>query len=289
MGQVSRLVSDGVEIAVESDGPPEAPVVVLVHGYPDNRRVWDGVVERLVDDFRVVRYDVRGCGDSGAPAGREGYRIDQLNRDLAAVMDAVSPDRPVHLVGHDWGSVQAWGAVSGNIEPRRIASFTSISGPSLDHAGVWLRGLRGHGIGGAATRLRQLAESAYVVAFQAPRLPELAWRSGVLDRLIALGSRAEPNRQERDKINGLELYRANLIGRLRRPEPSRVSVPVQVIAPSRDPYVSVPLATQAPAPYTDDLRIDEVRGGHWVIADRPEVIADLIRDFIEALPVGAGR
>src|SRR5205085_969867 len=62
---------------------------------------------------------------------------DLLVRDMAAVIDAVSPDEKVHLVGHDWGSIQAWEAVT--TMPERFASFTSISGPGLDHAGLRMR------------------------------------------------------------------------------------------------------------------------------------------------------
>ena len=57
------------------------------------------------------------------------------SRTSRAVVDAVSPERPVHLVGHDWGSIQAWAAVTDPSLGDRFASFTSMSGPSLDHVG----------------------------------------------------------------------------------------------------------------------------------------------------------
>jgi len=281
--------TDGLELAVtEYAAPPtapDAPVVVCVHGYPDNQEVWGPVATRLARRFRVVTYDVRGCGDSDEPADRSGYLIPQLNADLAAVMDAVSPDRPVHLLAHDWGSIQAWAAVSGNIPASRIASYTSISGPDLDMAAVWLRGLTKHGLAGARKRLTQLAESYYIFLFQTPWLPEAVWRSGVLDRLIdreVRGAETVPERRERDTINGIELYRANILGRLGRPEPRRVTLPVQVIAPTRDVYVSTPLQTEAPQPYVDDLTVVEVEGRHWVVLQEPDRIADLVAGFITA-------
>ncbi|MFC7612955.1 alpha/beta fold hydrolase [Actinokineospora soli] len=66
----ARTVRSGdVELAVFEQGDPAAPTVLLVHGYPDTHRMWDGVAARLAEDYHVVRYDVRGAGASSAPAG----------------------------------------------------------------------------------------------------------------------------------------------------------------------------------------------------------------------------
>src|SRR5690242_7185706 len=107
------ISTDGVALHVHESGPPDAPTLVCVHGYPDDHTLWDGVAIELAGRYHVASYDVRGAGESGKPRNREAYRLDQLVRDLAAVIDAVSPDRPVHLLAHDWGSVQAWHAVTG--------------------------------------------------------------------------------------------------------------------------------------------------------------------------------
>jgi pimeloyl-ACP methyl ester carboxylesterase len=268
--------TDGVALAVYETGDSARPTVVAVHGYPDDHAVWDGVVALLGDDFHVVTYDVRGAGASEAPPQRAGYRIPQLVDDLIAVLDAVAPGGEVHLLGHDWGSVQSWGAV---VDPRvepRLLSFTSISGPSLDYAGAWLRDIRHHP--GAA--LRQLAESSYIGFFQLPRVPEAAIRAGLLDRLLAWTSGSHARRSPRDAVNGLELYRANFLNRMARPEPASTVVPVQVIAPRRDPYISTRLACEAPEPYVPDLRTRVVDGHHWVVAEQPELVAELFRDFV---------
>jgi pimeloyl-ACP methyl ester carboxylesterase len=126
----------GVELAVYEAGDPAAPTVVLVHGYPDNAEMWQPVVDHLADRFHVVTYDTRGAGVSDAPNTTADYRLGLLVEDLAAVADATSPDRPVHLAGHDWGSVQAWEAVTTDRMAGRIASYTSMSGPCLDHTGA---------------------------------------------------------------------------------------------------------------------------------------------------------
>lgn len=273
---------DGTRLAVYEAGT--GPTIVAVHGYPDNHTVWDGVTRELTNRYRVVTYDVRGTGASDQPRGRASYRMPQLLADLRAVLDAVSPGEPVHLLGHDWGSVQCWAAVNDSALDGRITSFTSISGPSLDHAAAWLR--RGHRHAAAAAR--QLLDSYYVALFQLPLLPELAWRSGRLDRLLARVERrdgtspasgAPARRTEADKINGLQLYRANVLTRLGSPAPRRTDVPVLVLAPRRDPFITVAMQTQAPVPYTTDLRTRVVDGGHWVVTDQPEVVAQHVADF----------
>jgi NAD(P)-dependent dehydrogenase (short-subunit alcohol dehydrogenase family)/pimeloyl-ACP methyl ester carboxylesterase len=251
-----------VRVSVLEEGVPGAPVVILVHGYPDNLSVWDGVAERLAGRFRVVRYDVRGHGESGAPDGRDGYRVDALGDDLRAVKDAVSSDVPVHLVGHDWGSIQCWAA----LDPELFSSYTSISGPDLDHIGAWTRGWRRR----PGQVLRQVAHSWYIGAFQLPRLPELVWR---LPRL-----RHRFHADYRDARNGIQLYRANMMKPTKTP--ATVTLPVQQIALTQDPYVTRPLLDAAD-PWCERLWRRELAAGHWAPRTHPAAVARLITEFID--------
>jgi len=279
--------TDGLDLAVYDAGcpagDPAAPTIVAIHGYPDNASVWDPVVDLLRERFRVVSYDVRGAGRSGVPASRAGYRLDQLEADVDSVLRAVSPDRPVHLLAHDWGSIQGWQCVTSPRLHGRIASYTSISGPGLAMAGRWLRGkLRPSGRD-LATLVSQLARSSYLVLFQVPGLAELGWRSGLLDRMQGRGP-AEPGALA-DRINGLQLYRANR--RAPAGTPVATGIPVQVLAPSGDPFVSVALQSEAPAPYAGDLRVRVVPGGHWIMRRRPEVVAQACAELVAEVE-GAG-
>lgn len=277
--------SDGLDLAVYEQGPETADTIVLVHGYPDNHTVWDGVADVLAADHHVVRYDVRGHGASEAPATTSGYALPLLSADLRAVIEATSAGAPVHLVAHDWGSIQSWESVLDPAFRPLLRSFTSISGPSLDAAGAWLR--RSHRHPRAA--LRQLAASYYVFAFQMPFLPESAARSGILDKAVNHSAnigiadatrRTHERRPERDLVNGIELYRANFVPRMLRPRLHTSTVPTQVIAPRQDAHVTVELQTQAPAPYLTDYRWEAIEGNHWVVAHEPELIAGKVTAFI---------
>ncbi|RRO20582.1 SDR family oxidoreductase [Saccharopolyspora rhizosphaerae] len=282
---------DGLRLAVHQHGPPDAPTVLAVHGYPDDHTVWDGVVAALSDRYRVVTYDVRGAGGSDRPDGTDGYRLERLADDLFAVAEAVSPDRPVHLLGHDWGSVQSWHVVTDPRAAGRIASFTSISGPCLDHYGRWLRSKLRPNVRDLRELVTQLAFSAYIGLFQLPVLPELAWRSGFMGTLIAHLQRWDPKTAERprrpatsDGVNGLELYRANA-GRLGDPVQRHTTVPVQVLAPTGDPFVSTPLQTQV-EDLAEDLRVRELPGGHWLPRSRPELVARCTAEFVDHVEGG---
>ncbi len=265
--------SDGLHLALYTHGDPSAPTVVAVHGYPDDHTVWDGVVADLAADHHVVTYDVRGAGASGVPRDRAGYRLDQLEADLLGVLDAVAPGRAVHLLAHDWGAIATWHAVTGERLAGRVASYTSISGPCLDHIGAWYRRRR-------STRavLRQMRSSWYTALFRVPVLPELAWRSGVAGRLVARRERV-PRPAVRDAVHGLELYRANIAERMAAPQPRRTGVPVQVLAPTGDRYVLPELQTEI-EPYVSDLRVRRIPSGHWLPRHRPEVVARCVRELV---------
>ncbi|WP_019632099.1 SDR family oxidoreductase [Actinomadura atramentaria] len=276
----SRTVrGDGADLAVFERGEAGRPVVLLVHGYPDTHRVWDAVAERLAGRYRVITYDVRGAGASSRPRGRAAYRFEHLMADLRAVLDATAPGEPVHLVGHDWGSLQGWEAVCTIRE--RFASYTSISGPCIDHVAQWMRRP-------SLASLRQGLHSAYIGFFQTPLVPELAWRSGVGGRLITRLERGDPEfgpTLPRDGAIGVRLYRANIPGRLARPRERRTEVPVQLIVPEGDRYVQ-PAMAESVRPFVPNLWIRRVKGRHWLPAARPELVARLVTEHIEQVSGG---
>src|SRR6185369_8815846 len=91
---------DGVRLAVYQEGNPDGPTVVLVHGWPDTHVLWDGVVPLLADRFRIVRYDNRGAGKSTVPKKFSAFTMPCFANDFAAVIDAIAPGQPVHVLAH---------------------------------------------------------------------------------------------------------------------------------------------------------------------------------------------
>lgn len=279
--------ADGVPLAVKTWGEPAGrPTVVLVHGYPDNSTVWHAVAADLAADFHVVAYDVRGAGDSGVPRGRAAYTLERLSKDFEAVIARVSPHAPVHLVAHDWGSIQSWESVSDARLKGRIASFTSCAGPCLDHVSHWLRERIARPTpSNLLALLRQLFSSWYIAFFHLPVLPGLMWRLGLgraWPRLLRRmeGVRVEAHEsQTRDGVNGVALYRANFFHRSVRPQARVAHAPVQTLVTLNDRYVSPRLS--------DDLGRwvplhwrREVHASHWLPLKSPALMAGMVREFV---------
>jgi pimeloyl-ACP methyl ester carboxylesterase len=99
-----NAVIGGNAVAYDLTGPEGAPVLVFVHGLAASRGIWQGQAERLSDRFRVLRYDLRSHGDSGA-VDATCTRSD-LADDLAALLDHLEIDKAV-VVGHSGGGVVA--------------------------------------------------------------------------------------------------------------------------------------------------------------------------------------
>ncbi|MEK8086384.1 alpha/beta fold hydrolase [Aquabacterium sp. A3] len=278
---------DGV-LAVRRWGRRDRPVVLCVHGYPDNSSKWEAVATWLANDYQVVAYDVRGAGQSFKPTATQAYALARLTEDFRAVIDAVSPNAPVHLVGHDWGSVQCWEFVTDPSLKGRIASYTSCSGPCLDHVGHWMRDrLRQPSLRGMGQMGLQLIKSWYVYLFHLPWVPELLWRA-VLGRQWHLVMRwlertPVPPRdgQADDGRFGVNLYRANFLPRLMHPGQRVAHAPVQVLVPTGDRFVSPSLSENLDR-WAPSLQRHELKAGHWITLKQPELFAQAVRQFISA-------
>ncbi|WP_432061948.1 SDR family oxidoreductase [Streptomyces sp. S1] len=285
-----RVRTGGIELCVAELGEAGRPTVLLVHGYPDSKEVWSEVAVRLAEEFHVVLYDVRGHGRSTAPAPlRGGFTLEKLTDDFLAVADAVSPDRPVHLVGHDWGSVQGWEFATVPRTEGRIASFTSMSGPSLDHFGHWIKRRMARP---TPRRIGQLlgqgAKSWYVYMLHTPVLPELAWRGplgkrwpGILERVEKVPAGDYPTSSlPNDAAHGAWLYRDNVRARLSRPRPDAYAhVPVQLIVPTGDAFLSDRLYDDLGS-WVPELTRRTLPAKHWVPRTRPDQLSSWIAEFV---------
>ncbi|MFD7101609.1 SDR family oxidoreductase [Streptomyces celluloflavus] len=286
----------GVELCVAELGDPALPTVMLVHGYPDSKEVWSEVARGLAARFHVVLYDVRGCGRSTAPRPlRGGFTLEKLTDDFLAVADAVSPDRPVHLVGHDWGSVQSWEFATVRRTEGRIASFTSMSGPSLDHFGHWIKKRMTRPTPRrTAQLLGQGAKSWYVYLLHTPVLPELAWRGplgrswpGILRRIEKMPDGGYPTASlPGDAAHGAWLYRDNIRARLRRPRADPYAhCPVQLITPTGDAFLSQRLYDDLEQ-WAPQLVRRTLPAKHWVPRTRPDQLVSWITEFVNAKEEG---
>lgn len=281
------LGRDDGDLVVNTGG--DGPTVVLVHGFPDDHTAWDGVVEHLSADHRVVTFDTRGSGRSARPRRIRDYRLDRLVEDLQAVIDHVDEGEGVHLVGHDWGSVQGWHLVT-DPHHRGVVSFTSISGPCLDHVPGWVRRQW------RARRYRDVAalwkSPIYMGLFSVPVVAPLLARLGLVDPVIRLALKvfetSEPTTaasgpSARRNAASIRIYAANVLPRLLRPTRSGTDVPVQVLAPRRD--IFVPPVTQADPPAdVHTIEVRDIAGGHWAPTYQPRLTSEAVASWVARHP-----
>lgn len=115
---------------MDGDDRAHAPLVILVHGFPESWYSWRGQMPALARaGWRVIAPDVRGYGGSSAPHDLAAYELSALARDMCGLAMALSPDQPVAIVGHDWGAPIAW--TSALLHPDR---FRAVAGLSVPHS-----------------------------------------------------------------------------------------------------------------------------------------------------------
>ncbi|MEN8976487.1 alpha/beta fold hydrolase [Acinetobacter baumannii] len=283
----SFIQSNGVKLAVYQWGEQnrENGTIVLVHGYPDSAEVWQKVAGVLASKFHVVAYDVRGTGASSKPKSKKDYCFPKLVQDLSTVINTVSPQRRVHLVGHDWGALQCWEAVLDDKLKHQVRSYVALA-PSLDHVGWWFkRQLQQKSLTASVQVLKRAIGSSYMGLMLLPKLPELTWYLGLFriwPILIARLERTEVSTdpaQLTNAVNGIELYRQNLVMNLANPSTRKTSIPINMLMMSKDPFAPQNLC-QGMQEWAATIEYNQIAAGHWGILSHPEQIAVQISNFI---------
>lgn len=286
--------ADGTAIALYEEGNPDGPTVILVHGWPDSHVLWDGVVPLLTDRFRVVRYDNRGVGGSDAPAAVSAYTMAHYADDFTAVAAAVSPDAAVHVLAHDWGSVGVWEYLARPESATRVASFTSVSGPSADHLNRFAvtslkRPYRPRTFARAIDGLARLAYmGAFSIPVLAPAAIGFAFGRGAMRRQllrdgIPSGSIHHADSFVRDAVRSMKVYPANYFRGLTSGRADHyVGVPVQLIVNTDDPFVR-PYVFDAVAQWVPALWRRDLKAGHWAPMSHPHVLARAVTEFVDHL------
>ena len=275
---------DGTEITLRAAGDPTAPVIVFSHGFSLDMSVWHEQWLDLSDDFRCVLMDHRSHGASGRAAHGD-LSLRSMGRDLAGVVDAAAPDRPVVVVGHSMGAM----AILAMAEQRpelfgpRVAGVALIGGASSD----LLRG----SIGSVTELLRPRLGTFTTAARRVDRLRRAvlaspADLSGMITRVTQFGPEAPPHLVEH--IVALaerapsEVWTDGLAGLMEmdlRHALPRVRVPALVIVGEHDrvtpPAIAVELVGGLP-----DATLAVIRhAGHMVMLERPVEVNHDLRVF----------
>lgn len=134
MPPVRFVQTNGIRLAVHDAG--SGPAIVLLHGFPGLAYTWRHQIPALVSaGYRVIVPDLRGYGQSDAPAAIEAYDIQQLTADMTGLLDVSGVDKALFM-GHDWGGMLAWQMPL--IHPKRVAGVIGVNTPFMPHWTLWL-------------------------------------------------------------------------------------------------------------------------------------------------------
>ncbi|MDQ1747099.1 MAG: hypothetical protein QOD07_1362 [Frankiaceae bacterium] len=257
---------------VDDSGPADGELVVLLHGYPENRGSWHAVTPLLTAaGYRVVAPDQRGYSPGARPLRRRDYRTQLLAGDVAALADAAGAGK-VHVVGHDWGGAVAWAFAS--LHADRCTTVTSLCTP---HPKALVASM---------VRSSQLARSWYMLLFQLPYLPELSLRGSgakaARRKLIATGLPAEAADRYLAPLvadpaaarAALNWYRALPLS---APLRGSIAVPAMYVYPTGDAFLGRKAADLTARYVSAPYRYEVLDGlSHWLPEEAPEQVASLL-------------
>ena len=277
-----HIDANGVRLHVALAGRPDAPLAMLLHGFPEGALCWHRHVEPLARaGWRVAVPDQRGYGASDKPASVQAYALDILARDVVALAAALGHDRAA-IVGHDWGGIVAWHLLARHA--RFVQRAVVLNAP---HPATMLAHALQHP--------SQMARSAYVAFFQLPWLPEawlMAGNHALLRRTLVATSRA--GAFDDDVLDAyaadwsrsgaltsmLNWYRA--LAFAPRTPAQRITLPVRIVWGDRDTALDAGLAERAAAECdrAEVLHLPECT--HWLLHEEPERVGALVAEFLAA-------
>ncbi|XP_069459983.1 epoxide hydrolase 3-like isoform X1 [Ambystoma mexicanum] len=280
-----RIKGSGMRFHYVASGEKGRPLMLLLHGFPENWFSWRNQLKQFCSRHWVVALDLRGYGSTDAPVGCENYKLDTLVADIKDVIEVLGYTQCI-LVGHDWGGILAWAfAVS---HPEMVSKLIVMNAPHLPAFKDY-----------ALQHFSQLMRSSYIFMFQLPKLPELIvsladfqmLKRALTDDKIGIQN---PERRLTEEETEAFLYSMSKPGALTGPlnyyrnllsslpvKCQDVLVPTMVIWGERDQFLEVGMIEYSKQYVHRSFREERIPdAGHWVQQDQPEVVNQLMKSFL---------
>lgn len=261
----------------------DAPLVVLLHGFPEFWFSWRHQLQALGEaGYRVVAPDLRGYGQSDKPRGVDAYQIETLTDDVAALIRSLGAEQ-ASIVAHDWGGMVAWWHAMRHTQQVRTLSILNCPHPA-------------HRIQ-MFTDPAQVRKSFYMLFFQLPRIPERTIRHddhAFIRRMFREDPKTPGAFSDEDiqryvdaldpasTTAALNYYRAYLrrsassLKSAMRP----IDVPTQVLWGTNDNYLQLDYASP-PSRWVWDVRVEKLEGySHWVQVDAAAEVNKRLLGFL---------
>ena len=274
---------NGLNFNIVCEGPKDAPLIILLHGFPECWLTWEAQIQPLVDaGYQVMAPDQRGYNLSDKPKSIDDYRIDILASDVEAMRIYAGVEQ-FHLVGHDWGAAVAWWYAMHYGD--KLLTLTVLNVP---HPIAFAKTLK--------QNKRQLLKSWYMFLFQIPKLPELLLSLGNFS-LAKRGLIKSSNKdsfspqllaglvaawgQKGASTGMLNWYRA-AFRRPVRATNKQVSCPTRILWGENDIALTKEMA-QLSTNYCDSVKLTYYPdASHWLSHDKPEQVCQEIIQFCNA-------
>jgi pimeloyl-ACP methyl ester carboxylesterase len=275
--------ANGLSFAYVEEG--EGPLVLLLHGFPDNALTWDRVMPTLAGaGYRCVAPFMRGYPPTQHPAdGR--FDPAALADDVAGLVDALNGGEPAFVVGHDWGAIATYAAIG--LHPEKIRRAVAIAighpggvvrifeHPELVHRAfhVWFFQLPG--FSEQAVRANDFAMIDYLWRLWSPRLEDSEHVKRVRETL-AQGDAVEASLGYYRALIQFQVTHADLAQRIQF---EKATVPTLTIHGGDDPGSE--LAEGDAQFFTAEYRSEIVpEAGHFVQREQPERLTKLVTEWL---------
>ena len=289
------VATPNVQLCALTWGPPDGPIALCLHGFPDTAHGWRKIAPLLVDaGWRVVAPFTRGCAPSSIPTDGS-YHIGALMDDALRVLEAAGPTGRDVVIGHDWGAGTAAGLAAMPDSPFVKATIMSLPPPAAFRPSGQLPDR----VRLAAQLPRQLLRFWYAVYFQLPWLPELSafrvvaplWRqwSPGYDEAEDVGLVEDAIGSPENWRAAIGIYRATIRGsappavyaELHRWWTEPPVLPALYLHGDDDGCMApdyIPWVERILPPGSDAFVVEDA--GHFLQLEQPEVVAQHIIDFI---------
>ena len=260
----ARLTVDGIDLIVEGAG---ADIVVMLHGWPDTRRLWDSTVQALQARYRCVRFTLPGF-DSRLPP--RPTSLQDMTTLLRRIVRAVSPDKPVTLLMHDWGCI--FGYEFAARHPNLVSRIVAVDIGDYNSAALQ----------------RSLSVKAKLQEFAYQFWLALAWKIGgrpgtMMTRWMArqLRCKASQSRMTWQMNYPYAMKWMGLAGGFKDAMPVDPHCPTLYVYGQRKPFMFQSAAWLEKLAARPGSKVQVFATGHWVMVQQPQDFNHAVHTWLQ--------
>ena len=279
----TALATDGTPLAFALGGPADAPAMVCCNGVGVSTFFWDYLAEYFTRTHRVLVWDYRGHGASGASVNLSTLTVEDLADDLANVIDAAGIDRAV-VLGHSMGCQVIFEFYHRHAD--RTSALVPVLGAYGRPAETFLDPRVGPTIFNTAyaigTRLPKVLGMGLRIGLRQPLTWQMTRRSGLVHPDLARKQDVDPYLEHMARLDPrvfLEFVRAAQAHDA-GPFLADIAVPTLVVAGERDLFTPRHLSVEMAGRIPNAELLEIPKGSHAALIEQPELINLRIEKFI---------